>query len=129
VDYEALAALGSIMGSGGMIVMDEDTCMVDIAKYFLDFLSDESCGKCLSCREGIRQMRDILCDITEGRGRPGDIETLERLADTTRKASLCALGQTASNPAKHPSVFRDEYGHTLKEVIRPMCASRSYLPY
>ncbi|MCJ7594445.1 MAG: 4Fe-4S binding protein, partial [Desulfobacterales bacterium] len=130
VDYEALSALGSIMGSGGMIVMDEDTCMVDIAKYFLDFLADESCGKCLSCREGIRQMREVLCDITEGRGRPGDIEFLEKLADTTKKASLCALGQTAPNPVLSTlRYFRDEYVAHIEEKRCPAYACKSLISF
>ncbi|MBU1056570.1 MAG: NADH-quinone oxidoreductase subunit NuoF [Proteobacteria bacterium] len=110
VDYDELAKLGSIMGSGGMIVMDETTCMVDLARYFLGFLADESCGKCLSCREGIRQMQAILTDIMEGRGQKGDIELLERLAVTIKKASLCALGQTAPNSVLTTlRYFRNEY--------------------
>ena len=110
VDYDELAKLGSIMGSGGMIVMDEDTCMVDIARYFLNFLADESCGKCLSCREGIQQMREILTGITEGNGKNGDIDLLENLAVTIKKASMCALGQTAPNPVLSTlRYFRDEY--------------------
>ncbi len=98
VDYDELAKVGAIMGSGGMIVMDEDTCMVDVAKYFLNFLTDESCGKCVPCREGIRQMLKILTNISKGKGREGDIELLEELAEATRDASLCALGGTAPNP-------------------------------
>ncbi|MBE0432292.1 FAD-dependent oxidoreductase [candidate division WOR-3 bacterium] len=110
VDYERLAEAGSIMGSGGMIVMDERTCMVDVAKYFLEFLKGESCGKCASCREGIAQMYAIVKRITEGEGRPGDIELLEDLGNVVKAASMCGLGQTAANPVlsttKH---FRDEY--------------------
>ncbi len=126
VDYGELAKLGSIMGSGGMIVMDEDTCMVDLAKYFLGFLADESCGKCLSCREGIRQMQAILNDITEGRGQKEDIELLERLALTVKKTSLCALGQTAPNSVlttlRH---FRDEYvEHIEKKRCRALVCKK-----
>jgi NADH-quinone oxidoreductase subunit F len=90
VDFDELTKVGAIMGSGGMIVMDEDTCMVDVARYFLDFLSDESCGKCSPCREGIRQMLKILTNISEGKGREGDIELLEELSEATGDASLCA---------------------------------------
>ena len=89
---------GSIMGSGGMIVMDEDTCMVDIAKFFLEFTQDESCGKCTPCREGTKRMLEILTRITEGKGEAGDIEKLERLGNMIKKASLCGLGQSAPNP-------------------------------
>lgn len=126
VDYDELAKLGSIMGSGGMIVMDEDTCMVDLAKYFLGFLADESCGKCLSCREGIRQMQAILNDITEGRGQKGDIELLERLAIAVKKTSLCALGQTSPNSVlttlRH---FRDEYvEHIDKKRCRALVCKK-----
>ena len=110
VDYDRLAEAGSIMGSGGMIVMDERTCMVDVAKYFLEFLKDESCGKCASCREGTAQMYAIVKRITEGDGQPGDIELLEDLGNMVRAASMCGLGQTAANPVlstiKH---FRSEY--------------------
>ncbi len=121
VDYGELAKLGSIMGSGGMIVMDEDTCMVDLAKYFLGFLADESCGKCLSCREGVWQMQSILTDITEGRGQKGDIELLERFADTVKKTSLCALGQTAPNSVLTTlRYFRHEY---LEHIEKKHCSA------
>jgi NADH-quinone oxidoreductase subunit F len=110
VDYERLAEAGSIMGSGGMIVMDEDTCMVDVAKYFMNFLRDESCGKCLSCREGTSRMYDILTDITEGRGTMEQLDLLEELAGVVRDASMCGLGQTAANPVFSTlRYFRDEY--------------------
>ncbi|MBW1828493.1 MAG: FAD-dependent oxidoreductase, partial [Deltaproteobacteria bacterium] len=119
VAYDELAKIGSIMGSGGMIVLDEDTCMVDIARYFLSFLADESCGKCLSCREGITQMLDVLTGITEGRGKEGDIELLESLAETVKKASMCALGQTAPNPVLTTlRYFRDEY---LEHIEKKRC--------
>ena len=98
VDYDSLGALGAIMGSGGMIVMDEDTCMVDIAKFFIDFCVDESCGKCSPCRIGTKRMLEILERITNGEGREGDIELLEELAKTIKSTALCGLGQTAPNP-------------------------------
>jgi NADH:ubiquinone oxidoreductase subunit F (NADH-binding)/(2Fe-2S) ferredoxin len=97
VDYESLEQTGSIMGSGGMIVMDENTCMVDVSKYFIDFLRDESCGKCTSCREGLQAMYDILTDICEGQGKETDIEFLQELSEGIKTASLCQLGQTAPN--------------------------------
>jgi len=110
VDFDELTKVGSMMGSGGMIVMDEDTCMVDVARYFLNFLSDESCGKCVPCRAGIDQMVKILNRICAGKGQPGDIELLEEICETTRDASLCALGQTAPNPVLSTvQYFRDEY--------------------
>jgi NADH-quinone oxidoreductase subunit F len=110
VDFDELPKLGAIMGSGGMIVMDEDTCMIDVAKYFLNFLSGESCGKCSACREGIRQMLKILTNISEGKGRESDIELLEELAISTKNASLCALGGSAPNPVLSTlKYFRHEY--------------------
>jgi len=116
VDFDELAKVGAIMGSGGMIVMDEDTCMIDVAKYFLNFLTDESCGKCTPCREGIRQMLKVLTNISEGKGKEGDVELLEELADTTKLASLCALGGSAPNPVLSTiRYFRDEYEAHIKE--------------
>jgi NADH-quinone oxidoreductase subunit F len=110
VDFDELTQAGAMMGSGGMIVMDEDTCLVDIARYFLAFLSDESCGKCTPCREGIRQMQKILTRITKGLGQEGDIELLQELAETTKGSSMCALGKTAPNPVLSTiNHFRDEY--------------------
>ncbi len=110
VDFDRLVEAGSMMGSGGMIVMDETTCMVDLAKYFVKFLTEESCGKCVPCREGLDRMLDILTDITEGRGRPGDIELLEELGETIKDTSLCALGGTAPNPVLSTiRYFREEY--------------------
>jgi len=110
VDFDELTRHGSMMGSGGMIVMDEDTCMVDVARYFLDFLKEESCGKCTPCREGIRSMLDILTAITRGEGKEGDIELLEELARAVRLGSLCALGGSAPNPVLSTvRYFRDEY--------------------
>jgi NADH:ubiquinone oxidoreductase subunit F (NADH-binding)/(2Fe-2S) ferredoxin/Pyruvate/2-oxoacid:ferredoxin oxidoreductase delta subunit len=110
IDYESLTAAGAMMGSGGMIVMDDKTCMVDIAKYFLNFLQDESCGKCVSCREGTQRMYEIVKDITEGKGKEGDLALLEELAEVTKDASLCGLGQTAGNPILTTlRYFRHEY--------------------
>ncbi len=116
VSYESLSALGAIMGSGGLIVMDEDTCMVDTARYFMDFIVDESCGKCLPCRVGTRRMLEILERITEGEGKEGDIEMLEELAETLQQTAMCGLGQTASNPVLSTiRWFRDEYETHIKE--------------
>ena len=110
VDFDRLGELGSMMGSGGMIVMDEDTCMVNMARYFLRFLKDESCGKCTPCREGIAQMLHILDGIAGGRGRSGDIERLEELGVLLEDTALCALGKTAANPVLSTlRYFRDEY--------------------
>jgi NADP-reducing hydrogenase subunit HndC len=110
VGFDELTAAGSMMGSGGMIVMDEDTCMVDVARYFLDFLADESCGKCAPCREGTRQMLNLLTGITEGRGKADDLELLEELSEVAKEASLCALGKSAPNPFLSTlRYFRDEY--------------------
>ncbi|RLB58396.1 MAG: NADH-quinone oxidoreductase subunit F [Deltaproteobacteria bacterium] len=116
VDFDALTAAGSMMGSGGMIVMDESTCMVDVARYFTHFLADESCGKCVSCREGLRQLGRILDRICAGEGRPGDLELLESLGRTIRSASLCALGQTATNPLDSTlRYFREEYREHVED--------------
>ncbi|HML03326.1 MAG TPA: NADH-ubiquinone oxidoreductase-F iron-sulfur binding region domain-containing protein [Candidatus Bathyarchaeia archaeon] len=110
VDFDELAKVGSMMGSGGMVVMDEDTCMVDTAKYFVDFLLEESCGKCIPCREGLRALSKILNDICEGKGKDEDLKTTEDIAETMRDASLCALGQTAANPVlSSMKYFRDEW--------------------
>jgi NADH:ubiquinone oxidoreductase subunit F (NADH-binding) len=98
VDYESLASVGSIMGSGGLIVMDEDTCIVDVAKYFLDFTQKESCGKCVPCRVGTRHMVELLDKITHGEGTADDLLSLRTLGDTIKKGALCGLGQTALNP-------------------------------
>ncbi len=110
VDYDVLAEAGSMVGSGGMVVMDEESCMVDVAKYFLAFLQDESCGKCVPCRIGIDRMLEIITDITEGRGRPEQIDVLEELADTVSQTALCGLGKTAPNPVLTTlRYFRPEY--------------------
>jgi NADH:ubiquinone oxidoreductase subunit F (NADH-binding)/(2Fe-2S) ferredoxin len=126
VDYDSLAAAGSMMGSGGMIVMDERTCMVDIARYFLEFTQDESCGKCTPCREGTKRMLEILERITAGQGKEGDIERLLRLADTVRRASLCGLGQAAPNPVISTIThFRHEYEAHIRDRKCPagVCAA------
>jgi NADH-quinone oxidoreductase subunit F len=110
IDYESLSALGAIMGSGGLVVTDEDTCMVDFARYFMNFVQEESCGKCTPCRLGTKAMLDTLTRITEGRGEEGDIEYLEELANAVKASSLCGLGQTAPNPVLTTlRYFRDEY--------------------
>ncbi len=117
VDYDSLTSIGCMMGSGGMIVMDEDNCMVDIAKFFLEFIVDESCGKCTPCRIGTRRMLELLTKITDGKGEDGDIEKLENLANTIKASSLCGLGQTAPNPVLSTiRFFRDEYeAHIYKK--------------
>ncbi len=121
VDYDRLIEAGSMMGSGGMVVMDEDTCMVDVARYFLDFLRDESCGKCVACREGIKRMLGMLTDITQGRGTMADIERLETLAWTVQQTSLCQLGKSAPNPVLSTlRYFRDEY---VAHVVDKKCPS------
>jgi NADH-quinone oxidoreductase subunit F len=130
VDFDELKKVGAIMGSGGMIVMDEDTCMVDVARYFLHFLTGESCGKCSPCREGIRQMLKILTKICEGKGREGDIELLEELGQTTRDASLCALGGTAPNPVLNTiRYFRDEYEAHIKDKRCPAHVCKDLISY
>jgi NADH:ubiquinone oxidoreductase subunit F (NADH-binding) len=120
VDYESLAQAGSIMGSGGMIVMDETSCMVDVAKYFMDFCKDESCGKCVPCRVGTVQLHGLLDKITRGEGEPGDLDTLERLAVMVKSTSLCGLGQSAPNPVFSTlRYFRDEYVSHIEDRVCP----------
>ncbi len=110
IDYDSLVHLGTIMGSGGLIVMDEDSCMVDVARFFMDFVQDESCGKCVPCRIGTKRMLEILTRITKGQGKEGDIELLEELAANCRETSTCGLGQTAGNPVLSTiRLFREEY--------------------
>jgi NADH:ubiquinone oxidoreductase subunit F (NADH-binding) len=110
VDFDELTKVGSMMGSGGMIVMDQDTCMVDLARYFLDFLNEESCGQCNPCREGIKRMLEVLTDICKGLGRPGDIELLEEMGTMVQRFSLCGLGTSAPNPVLTTIMyFRNEY--------------------
>jgi NADH-quinone oxidoreductase subunit F len=130
VDYESLAAAGSIVGSGGMVVMDEDNCMVDVARYFLTFIQLESCGKCIPCRWGTRQMLDILQDIVSGKGRQGDIELLLELGASVKDGSLCALGGTAPNPVLTTiRYFRDEYEAHINEKRCPARACKALLTY
>ena len=134
VDYDSLKEAGSIMGSGGMIVMDEDTCMVDVAKYFMAFLKDESCGKCFTCRKGTQRMHEILEDITEGRGTLDDLDLLEELAVVVKDTSMCGLGQSAANPVLSTlRYFRHEYERHIvdkrcdafvcKDLVGPPCES------
>lgn len=116
IDYDSLTAAGAMMGSGGLVVMDEDTCMVDVAKFFLNFTQSESCGKCTPCREGTKRMLEVLTRITEGQGREGDIELLEELARNIKETALCGLGQTAPNPVLSTlKYFRHEYEAHIKE--------------
>jgi NADH-quinone oxidoreductase subunit F len=130
VDYESLAQAGSIMGSGGMVVIDDDTCMVDITKFFLTFTQAESCGKCIPCRWGTKQMLDILEDIAGGRGRPGDIELLQELAESVKDGSLCGLGQTAPNPVLTSiRYFRDEYKAHIEEKRCPALVCNALISY
>jgi NADH:ubiquinone oxidoreductase subunit F (NADH-binding)/(2Fe-2S) ferredoxin len=130
VDYERLSQAGSIMGSGGMVVMDEETCMVDIARFFVEFIQEESCGKCVPCRVGTRRMLEILTRICEGNGRPDDIELLEQLSIEIRQDSLCGLGQGAPNPVvstlKH---FRKEYEAHINDKVCPAKVCRALISY
>ncbi|MBQ8312061.1 MAG: NADH-quinone oxidoreductase subunit NuoF [Clostridia bacterium] len=130
IDYDSLTSIGSMMGSGGMIVMDEDNCMVDIARFFLDFTVDESCGKCTPCRVGTRRMLEILERITEGKGEEGDIEKLEALAENIKATALCGLGQTAPNPVLSTlKYFREEYEAHIKEKRCPAHHCQKLLNY
>jgi len=130
VDYESLAQAGSIMGSGGMVVMDEDTCMVDMTRFFLTFTQAESCGKCIPCRWGTKQMLDILEDIANGKGRPGDIELLQELAESVKDNSLCGLGQTAPNPVLTSiRYFRDEYEEHIVKKRCPALHCQALISY
>jgi NADH-quinone oxidoreductase subunit F len=126
VDFDELTRAGSMMGSGGMIVMDEDTCMVDVARYFVDFLTEESCGKCTPCREGLRQMHRILTRITRGEGKEEDLERLEALAEAAQETSLCGLGKTAANPFLSTfRYFREEYEAHIRERRCPALACKA----
>ena len=130
IDFDNLVALGSMMGSGGMIVMDEDNCMVDIARFFLDFTVDESCGKCTPCREGTKRMLEILDKITAGKGTPEDLNTLEKLAQTIKTTALCGLGQTAPNPVLSTmNRFRDEYVAHVVDKKCPAGVCQALLSY
>lgn len=130
MDFDNLAAIGSMMGSGGLIVLDEDTCMVDIAKFYLEFTADESCGKCTPCRIGTRRLLDILKKITEGKGEPEDLERIDEIANHMKSSSLCALGQTAPNPIlstmKH---YLDEYKAHIYDKSCPAGVCKKLLNY
>ena len=130
VDYESLAKMGSIVGSGGMVVMDETDCMVNIAKYFLEFTQAESCGKCVPCRIGTKRLLEILTRITDGRGRPGDIELLIELSEDVKAGSLCGLGQTAPNPVLSTiKYFREEYEAHIHDKRCPAGVCKNLLTY
>ena len=130
IDYDSLTELGSMMGSGGLIIMDEDTCMVDIAKFFLEFTVDESCGKCPPCRIGTKRMHEILEKITQGKGEESDIEKLETLANNIKKSALCGLGQTAPNPVLSTlRYFRDEYLAHVREKKCPAGVCKALVHY
>ncbi len=130
VGFDELTEAGSMMGSGGMIVMDEDTCMVDVARYFIDFLTDESCGKCVPCREGLGQMLNILTDITQGNGKEGDIGFLEEISEVAKEASLCALGTSGPNPfLSTVRYFRDEYEAHISEKRCPALSCKELISF
>jgi NADH-quinone oxidoreductase subunit F len=130
IDYESLANAGSIMGSGGMIVMDQGTCMVDVARYFMKFLKDESCGKCFTCRKGTQRMWELLDDITSGRGTPEHLDLLEELACVVRDTSMCGLGQTAATPVLSTlRYFRDEYLVHIERKYCPATVCRDLFEY
>jgi NADH:ubiquinone oxidoreductase subunit F (NADH-binding) len=130
IDYESLGALGAIMGSGGMVITDEDTCMVDFARYFMTFIQEESCGKCVPCRVGTQAMLAVLERICAGRGRPGDVDYLEQLGQQVRRASLCGLGQTAPNPVLSTlRYFRDEYKAHIHDKTCPAHVCKGLITY
>jgi NADP-reducing hydrogenase subunit HndC len=130
IDFKSLAQIGSMMGSGGLIIMDEDNCMVDVARFFMDFIVDESCGKCSPCRIGTKRMLEILEKICDGRGEDGDIEKLEELAKAIKAGSLCALGQTAANPVLSTlRYFRDEYEAHIYDKKCPAGVCKNLLSY
>jgi len=130
VDFDELTKLGSMMGSGGMIVMDEDTCMVNVAQYFTKFLREESCGKCTPCREGLAQMQHVLERITHGQGEEGDVQKLEDTAVILEAASLCALGKTAANPVLSTiRYFRNEYDSHIRDKRCPAKVCRGLFRY
>jgi NADH-quinone oxidoreductase subunit F len=130
IDFDALKGAGAMMGSGGMVVLDEDTCMVDVARYFLDFTQKESCGKCTFCRIGSFHLLRILERITKGEGREKDLEELEALAREIKEGSLCGLGRTAPNPViTSLRYFRKEYDAHVKEKRCPACTCRALTAY
>jgi NADH:ubiquinone oxidoreductase subunit F (NADH-binding)/(2Fe-2S) ferredoxin/Pyruvate/2-oxoacid:ferredoxin oxidoreductase delta subunit len=130
IDYESLTQLGAMMGSGGMVVTDEDTCVVDFARYFMNFVQEESCGKCVPCRLGTRAMLEVLTRITEGKGQEGDVQYLLELGEQIKESSLCGLGQTAPNPVLSTiRYFRDEYEAHIQEACCPAHVCKSLIQY
>ena len=131
INFESLREMGAMMGSGGLVVLDDTDCMVDIARYFLSFTQEESCGKCTFCRVGTKRMLDILENITKGKGKKGDIEELEHLAGWTKKGSLCGLGKTAPNPILSTlKYFRDEYEAHINGVCPTgKCMDLIFIPF
>jgi len=130
IDYEALTQAGSMMGSGGMVVMDESTCMVDVARYFMEFLEEESCGKCFPCRVGTQRLREVLARISQGKGTEDDLKLLDDLGWVVRETSLCGLGQTAPNPVLTTlRYFRDEYLVHVRERRCPAKVCRELITY
>jgi NAD-dependent dihydropyrimidine dehydrogenase PreA subunit len=130
IDYDSLAKAGAIMGSGGLVIMDENTCMVDLAKFFLTFTQSESCGRCVPCRIGTKRMLEILQRITEGDGEPADLEILKELAPMVKDSSLCGLGQTAPNPVLTTlNYFLDEYRAHIEEKKCPAGVCKALIHY
>jgi NADH:ubiquinone oxidoreductase subunit F (NADH-binding)/ferredoxin len=130
VDYDSLKAAGSMMGSGGMVIMDETTCMVDIARYFLDFTQKESCGQCTLCKLGTKQMLNILEDIVEGKGQPKDVDMLLEIGESVNAGSLCGLGQSAANPVLTTiKYFREEYEEHINEKRCSALACKALISY
>jgi NAD-dependent dihydropyrimidine dehydrogenase PreA subunit len=130
VDFDELSKLGSMMGSGAMIVMDEDTCMVDVARYFIEFLKGESCGKCVPCREGLNRMSEVLNNIAQGKAKREDLDMLEDLAEVLGDGALCALGSTAANPVLSTlRYFRDEYLAHIDDKKCPAGVCRELIRY
>ena len=123
LDFDSLKKVGAMIGSGGLVVMDEDTCMVEVARFFMNFTQNESCGKCVPCREGTRRMLDILEKIVAGNGEMSDLDTLEQLADTIKSTALCGLGKTAANPVVSTlKYFRDEY---VEHIVDKKCRTHN----
>jgi len=130
IDFDSLTEAGSMMGSGGIIVMDEETCMVDVAKYFIGFLVEESCGKCTPCRDGLPRMLSILTAITEGKGKEGDIDTLEELCEVLSYGALCGLGTSAANPVLSTiKYFREEYDAHILDRKCPAGVCKALITY
>jgi NADH-quinone oxidoreductase subunit F len=130
VDFDSLTEAGSMMGSGGMIIMDEQNCMVDVARYFISFLTEESCGKCVPCREGLKSSLDILTRICEGKGRPSDLELLEEIGSVMMDCCLCALGTSASNPVLSTlRYFRDEYDAHIHQKSCPALSCKQLISF